>query len=91
MSKKISQDTKDIILTNLWSSLTIFLFGILAAYLLRKNAEEDKNAIFWFTVILFFIIAVILFIIKALKQKKRYEKRRQNLSKDITEINKDGE
>ena len=38
MSKKIDQDTRDIILTNLGTSLTIFLFGFLAAYLFRKNA-----------------------------------------------------
>lgn len=88
---KIDQDTKDIILTNLWGSLTVFLFGILAAYLFKKNAETDQVAVFWFTIILFFIIAVIMFITKFRKQKKRYEKRKQNLSKSITEIDKDGE
>lgn len=90
MSKKIDQDTRDIILTNLGTSLTILLFGVLVAYLLRKNAEEQQNIIFWFTILVFLVISVITFIVKAKKQRELYDKRKKqieesNKTKDLEE------
>lgn len=89
MSKKIDQDTRDIILTNLGTSLTIFLFGFLAAYLFRKNAVEYKNLIFWFTVLIFLIVAVVVFFKKAKKQKELYEKRRKQIEESNKNTNKE--
>ena len=87
MSKKIDQDTRDIILTNLGTALTIFLFGFLVAYLLKRNATEYGGFIFWFTVIIFFIISVITFFVKAKKQRELYEKRRKQIEESNKNIN----
>ena len=89
MSKKIDQDTRDIILTNLGTSFTIFLFGFLVAYLLRRNAVEHANLIFWFTVIIFLIIAIITFFIKAKKQQALYEKRKKQIEESNKNLNKE--
>lgn len=78
MSKKMDQDTRDIILTNLGSSLTIFLFGFVVAYLLYRNSVEYRGLIFWFTVLIFLIIAIISFFRKCKKQRELYNKRKLN-------------
>ena len=48
--KKISQDMKDILLTNLVQALTIILFGFLCGYLLKRNAKENGWQYFIFSV-----------------------------------------
>lgn len=76
--KKISQDMKDILLTNLVQALTITLFGILFGYLLKRNAEEDGWLYFAFISCLFFIIALIIYIVKVLKARKKLLKKRNS-------------
>lgn len=85
--KKISQDMKDILLTNLVQALTIILFGFLCGYLLMRNAEENGWQYFIFSACLFFIIGSTIYVVKVLKERKKLleKKARQEEYKKIEE------
>lgn len=90
--KKISQDMKDILLTNLVQALTIILFGFLCGYLLKRNAKENGWQYFIFSVCLFFIIGSTIYLVKVLKQiKKLLEKRARQEEYKKIEAEQDNE
>lgn len=79
--KRISHDMKDILLTNLGTSVTILLFGVVFAYLVRKNAEHDGTLYFIIILGIFLVICGLIFLFKTLKDRKklllRLEKEKQ--------------
>lgn len=85
MKNKISQEMKDIILTNLVQAGTIILFGFLCGYLLKRNAESDGWVYFIFSACLFFIIGTSIFIVKTLKQRKKLLEKRKQQEQSVEE------
>ena len=78
---KISHDMKDILLTNLGTSFTIFLFGVALAYLVKKNAEQDGTLYFIVVLIVFLFISGLIFLFKTLKDRKKMLARKEKEQK----------
>ena len=68
---------KDILLTNFGTVITIFIFGIALAYLVRKNAEKDGNLYFIVILLIFVVICGLIFLFKTLSDKKKMLARKE--------------
>ena len=79
--KKISQEMKDVLLTNLGTVATILLFGVAFAYLVKKYAEQDGTLYFIVILCTFIVVCGLIFLIKTLKDKKKLLERKESLSK----------
>lgn len=75
--KKISQEMKDILLTNLGTVATILLFGVAFAYLVKKYAEQDGTLYFIVILCTFIIVCGLIFLFKTLKDKKKLLERKE--------------